>query len=238
MLGVFPSPEKRPYKLLHEMIKRIVFTLILIVGAIAAFGLWNSYEFRGVLFLTFIIVASFFAIAGELVVEKFPTIRTVRTFGEKWAEWNLDVNKLFASRAWWEMERRENPEVSEPTRIRVFCTTHVENLIDAVDGLSHRDKLRPISDVVRLVSYPDTRLARITHELRLYAALFSLVSLYQLLRPAPDTVFVLFSSKFGEALETLGHRPLEFFAALELTIFAVFATRLLGEMSNLRQYIK
>lgn len=219
------------------MLKRIILSLAIILALLAIFAGWRVHTLRGLLFLICIGLATCFAVSGEEVVGKLPSIRRIRAKQNEWGAWNLDINKLFSLRAHWDDQRVRDPGLSEPTRMRTFCSTHVENLLDAAGSLKEQDKLRPISDVIRLVSYPESRLARITHELRLYAGLFSIVSLFQLLGPDPQVAIMLISGKFLQACNILGQRPLEFFAGVELTIFAVFATRLLGEISNLRQYI-
>lgn len=222
------------------MIWRIGLTLFLVFASLYIIAIFGGETALGILLVSLILLASIFVASGELIIGRLPTVRRINSLRDSWGEYNLDPGKLATLRTQWEAEKARDAGASlDPTRIRNFCALQLEKLIEIVGiTLANHERSRKISDVIRVVSYPESRLAHITYELRLYALLLALTFIYQLFKKAPDISAKLLSANFLEGCKLLGERPIDFVAGVELAIFAVFATRLLGEMSNLRQYTK
>jgi hypothetical protein len=220
-------------------ILKLVFTLVLLLAPVVLFAIFGKEIAIGIIIITSIAFALIFVGSAELVVGIIPTVRRINSLKETWGDYNLDPGKLANLHTQWNAEKAADAEATlEPTRIRNFCTIQLERLIRIAGTMNGRERSRRISDIIRVVSYPESRLAHITHELRLYALLLALTFLYALIKKAPQILTKLFSADFLEGCRLIGENPIEFLSGLELAIFAVFATRLLGEMSNLRQYTK
>ena len=198
----------------------------------------------GLLLVLLIILAIFFAVKGEELIDNLRAVKRIRSVRSNWGKLTLDLAKLTDLHNFW--ERRPSKDVVSslmPTRIKDFCTLKVsEVIVPDLIKLNRRDGLRQISDVIRVVSYPDARLARITHELRLYAGLLAILFLVQSLKEAPQIAQKLSSVDILKGcellLQILGEKPLDYINWVEVAILAIFTTRFFSELSNLRQYIK
>jgi hypothetical protein len=196
--------------------------------------------FIGLVIILSAVFALIFTVRGEAIIAQLPVVSMVHALQGKWGDVRLDLERVVINKEIW--ARREHPDpFVEPTRLAYFVTSKVGDItIDNQQSqLTEADKLRPISDLIGVIAYPQDRLTSITHELRLYCGLFPIISTIQIVKKLPTLLKgadeMTFLSKLFCVLQDIGNEPLALLAWVEVALIAAFAARLLSEISNLRK---